>query len=845
MTNAWRILIVLALGLVPMVFAAAAEGTIELVQGWRFAPDPDEVGLQEGWHSPDYDDSGWATLDAEKRWEDQGFAEVDGTAWYRKEVFVPEDLRAERIWLNLGGLNDCGTVFCNGQKVGSFGDHSRLSVADCPLAADLTQAIRWGAVNLIAIQAFDWGDSGGLWRSPCNLTTDKDALAVSSLLCIVPGFDGRPTVLGLEPTSFGIHVGDPVRFSVELDDGSRQTQETQTGVTHSGRPIAAARFELEPRPGRKMIARAEVPARGGLSSVGTTLEAAYVWPEPPAWPEEGSKLRVLNNFVTELARVAGLDSDAASCSFLNPREGWVFIRLSGNEEPAAFLDDGEEPIIWRRHPETQAWEAMRELEKGRHTIRVEGAAGSALDIRAVPEIAFCYWPTHAVVKALKKRDRAFAERYVFPNVNVLITHDDMDPEFFDSWRAEGRSWISNSSLPGLNSDEAPSADQVYAKWGSNACVTRPGYSGIIVDEFLSNPPGHYAAWTAAMERLYENPAFAGQTYYAWVGDTFRHGPGLAFMQRLFDLGGRFPWEQYFHEEPSEDLAYLGVYLDLRTLEEWNEAMPGVKERVLVCLGAFTTPTCSLNVNPGVNYIPYVDMQYHFLATDPLFFGLRGAFEYSVHYMDDDVLQYAMRLYRHYCIEGARAPYADYPYMLTHLRNADFVDGLDGWKAEPGQTEGIGTAHLRGLGRLQGRWASVGTGDHCAVMVCGEAAQNRLSQTIQDLEPGRLYSIKCIAANLDDLHTEVPLGPWPVLQGAEVVDQGTFREVMPSSYAMAHPDDFEVKLDRMAFTTYSQTMFRPEGRTVELTLSDWKNGAPANPLGQRIGFNFIEVQPIFE
>ena len=47
--------------------------------------------------------------------------------------------------------------------------------------------------------------------------------------------------------------------------------------------------------------------------------------------------------------------------------------------------------------------------------------------------------------------------------------------------------------------------------------------------------------------------------------------------------------------------------------------------------------------------------------------------------------------------------------------------------------------------------------------------------------------------------------------------------------------------------YYRLVFRPKGRTAELSISDWKS--PSEPSGglenQEIGFNFLELQPYYE
>jgi hypothetical protein len=465
-----------------------------------------------------------------------------------------------------------------------------------------------------------------------------------------------------------------------------------------------------------------------------------------------------------------------------------------------------------------------------------------MDIRAVPEMAFCYWPSRAVLTTLPKRDSAFGEKHVFPNMNVLIGGSNVTEKAFDAWRAEGRRWLTSGHAVGLQDATAPTTEKVYLSWAANTAVTRPGYSGMIVDEFLGKSAAHYAAWTEALERLHATPGFAGKTFYAWTLDIYAHPPGLAFLRKLYDLGGCFAWMRYCHEEPTEELALLQIYEKLESLRDWSAVMPGVKERITVCLGSFTTPVVSLNNNPGINYIPYMDAQFRVLATDPDFFGLLGVFQWAARYADDDVLRYAQALYRHYCIEGQRTPYRDYPYKLTHIANPDFDKGLDGWRAEAARPCGVAAGTYKDLGMLQGRWKPYGAGDRCAILVRTDSAPNRISQTVKNLEPGLVYTVKYIAADLDRLDSEKETGLWAELKGAELIPTGSYRSIIPSPYRLKLG---ESEREVLAYTTYCQIMFRAESTTAELTFSDWKDGKPAGPAGGRSAFNFVEIQPFYQ
>ncbi len=45
-----------------------------------------KTGDDPAWKKPGYDDHSWATIQTGKNWEDQGFPDYDGYAWYRLHV---------------------------------------------------------------------------------------------------------------------------------------------------------------------------------------------------------------------------------------------------------------------------------------------------------------------------------------------------------------------------------------------------------------------------------------------------------------------------------------------------------------------------------------------------------------------------------------------------------------------------------------------------------------------------------------------------------------------------------------------------------------------------------------
>ena len=146
--------------------------TIDISKNWHFFPDENDIGMSEKWFNSDFDDSHWDKLDAGKRWEDQGYQDLDGYGWYRKTVEIPADWEGKDVFIKFAAINDAYDLFVNGEQVSSFGA-ANITFADKPSFTKLTDNIKYGDQNQITIRVNDWGNSGGLWRLPAIITIDK------------------------------------------------------------------------------------------------------------------------------------------------------------------------------------------------------------------------------------------------------------------------------------------------------------------------------------------------------------------------------------------------------------------------------------------------------------------------------------------------------------------------------------------------------------------------------------------------------------------------------------------------------------------------------------------------
>ncbi len=81
---------------------------------WRF-----HTGDNPAWSDPNFDDSQWPLLRSDEDWDQQGYKNYGGFAWYRFTVAVPEGSGNWSIYL--GPMETGYQLFVDGRLAGSFG----------------------------------------------------------------------------------------------------------------------------------------------------------------------------------------------------------------------------------------------------------------------------------------------------------------------------------------------------------------------------------------------------------------------------------------------------------------------------------------------------------------------------------------------------------------------------------------------------------------------------------------------------------------------------------------------------------------------------------------------------
>jgi len=588
---------------------------------------------------------------------------------------------------------------------------------------------------------------------------------------------------------------------------------------------------------------AQVQAEAG-KPIGRAGLARFTW---PATKGERGMTR-LNNLVTEL--LATDKPGRGPWRFTNPRDGWVFFRLTGAGDAKAVLDDPKSTdvlaYVERENEATQ--EAMRWLPAGEHTLLLvhenqQRPAGlSRLTIRTIPELLFAKFGADPHVSEYGKYDWPFLQRHVLPNLNTMVGNgSDAQRPFAEEWKQQGRRWIVECMALGIGKQEAVTADDAEAFWGGNAGMKDPLLDGLIVDEFWSGDLPQYPGWTEAVKRLNANPALRGRSFYPYCGSMYGSPASEAFMRAVLSGGHRFALERYLPEQRSEEAArgYLDSVL-AQEAERWEKAMPGSAARMVVCFGYFSAPPESLDVDPAVDHKVYLDMQFHLVANDPAFANVAGLMTYLCSYADEETVRWAGKLFRHYAIEGRAERMTDDPYILPHLANGDFEEGTQGWEVSPAEEGGITTSSMSGFSWLEGRYPKTSQGDTFAVLKRSDKAPNRISQTLRELTPGRLYSLRLFSADLGELGKEQKLALGVNVTGAEVLPEKQLQHVFPNCYSH-HLPPYDDK--NRAWMNYHWLVFRATADQARVVIADWLDDqTPGGPVGQQIAVNFVQVQP---
>jgi len=588
-------------------------------------------------------------------------------------------------------------------------------------------------------------------------------------------------------------------------------------------------------------------------------------------PSLESEPRVLNNLVTELVNLESLPVEPyREFAFTNPRDGWVFVSCTAHLEDDAAgmttsLDAGQDdPLFVHRPGAPDMQEAMRYLKAGEHKLRIRRSEGTAalkpvvekLVIRAVPALMYCSIPASAH-SGYGRYDFDFLAKDVLPNINTIVgSGSESILPLRKQWRKRGGQWYLEQNLPSVLRDaqtpdgkpefpdipEPLTASYAYDWWAKSSGFTAPAMDGLLADEVVPHIPREdYAAYIAAIKKIAGDKRFAGRAVHLWIGGRMYRSPeATELLNTAIAAGYKAAWEVYLPEAPTEQKALeLFDVTITEVMKNWEKAHPNFAQKLIFVLGILCAPPESLNVNPHVDYKVFLDMQYHHLANSPECAGLYGVMSYKSAYAEEEALRWCGRLFRHYCIEGKRNLLSEeygFKYQLDHITNADFDDGLNGWTVAAAAPGSVDTTEISGLPGKLGRYKSPRNGRFCLRMKRQAAKPNKVSQEIRNLEQGRLYSLKLIAADYQDiLNKKVEKKRLAISIDIENVT------TLPEKRL-----DADVTIFGKGWINHHRIVFRAQDTTAMLTISDWADdNTPGGPIGQELICNFVEIQPYLE
>jgi hypothetical protein len=580
----------------------------------------------------------------------------------------------------------------------------------------------------------------------------------------------------------------------------------------------------------------------------------------------------LNNLVSDLLEVSSISKSSKPFTFARSTDGWILISSScQGKGTVRVLLDTESVIV---HEADGLREAMRYVAKGKHTIQVECQGAIKVDklvVKAIPELIHCGLGFDPQIKSYGHYDLDFLKADILPNITTLIVPSSIKPPepVIAGWHRQGKKFVAEA---GINSQAKTAED--HANYWSSFYDKAPFLDGIIINEFIVNKP--VAEWVgtitperrARMERERQEHQVYGEAFkkmraderykskmvYAYVGGSGKKLNqeiiGTNFIRTILDCGYRVAPERYLHEMSSEKGSKEALQLFVDGITDWEAKEPGVKKQMVIAFGLFSMPPGGLNKQPNVDYHVWMDQQMNVVANHPALAGIGGLEWWTSLPADEETVRFVGKLYRHYAIEGKTKLLTRDPLFLTHIQNGDFEKGTESWTLHAAEDGMIAVKGFPRYGRIEGRFMGLGRpadpehiGDTFLWMKRSEKGPNTFSQTIKDLQPGRLYSLKMFSCDYDDLvHPkakkieETKSTGTVVIEGVDLDAKRSFTEVYASTPEPKIP----------VCITYYWKVFRAKAPTAKLTVSDWQSEKEAGAsFGQEQTFNFLELQPYWE
>ena len=530
--------------------------------------------------------------------------------------------------------------------------------------------------------------------------------------------------------------------------------------------------------------------------------------------------RQLNNLTVELCAKkvkAGEEFVAA-----NPRYGFMLFRFKpAKEGNFKLLLDGKE-LLDQSFPRN---EAIRQLDVGKYTLKAD--VDGTLTVRLIPDVVNFGGPSHAYAPGNGYYNWTFHKKYVNGGVTTFTAGRFSDAQYAEM-RKHGMILLEDQGILDMKSGNTHEA---IFNLINKSKIPGKRNSGMTLDEAECFYPPLLDPLAYALKK-YTNP-----TGKAIV--TYMTGPitpaALNFLSTCANASGKQGYlaiEYYLRSQKNEEETHATI--DQLKQHQWifKEVAPALYHKAGVLLGNFSLyPRITLAHFPYQDYKVFLDMQMNAVANDPAFAGIGKVGFWGSYACDEELVRWSFALMRHYVFEGKKEMLSDkYGFKLApgHLENCDFTDGLNKWKV----SGDIAVDSFPGFGGKSLRlWAaSSDAGDRFAVFTRKEGKVNTLTQTAENLEKGKTYTLFFYTADLDTIISDRPeVRRIPIAVNLEDA------EILQKTHFNGNP-----RTTPGPIVNTEKIIFRALDDEVKITFSDAK-AAP----GEKNVLTYIALRPYFE
>ncbi|EHQ30643.1 putative Ig domain-containing protein [Mucilaginibacter paludis] len=208
------------------------------------------TGDQPEWKNRVFNDHDWKIIKTGEVWQNQGFPDYHGYAWYRIHVRIPSSLKKQAVWgdslrIYLAHVNDADETYLNGEiigKTGAFPDDKGGYVSKWPAIRNYavsanSSVIKWDEDNVIAVKVYDGGGTGGIFMGEPFLDmlekTDGIAFEAKEIMFLPSGKVLRKLSL---QNKFNTTIRGTIHYTINDAAGKKRLRDVNL-------PVALGPFE--------------------------------------------------------------------------------------------------------------------------------------------------------------------------------------------------------------------------------------------------------------------------------------------------------------------------------------------------------------------------------------------------------------------------------------------------------------------------------------------------------------------------------------------------------------------------------------------------------------------------